>query len=284
MATKVAGGKRNWPGLYITKDVALVSGGYDLALPLDVDKIITAKIVGESSPLSETALELFEEIHPDWESDALGTPEEYIDLGKMGAKAKSTLAAGSIIKVLSDSASDTTPLNVRIVGTVAGVGSLRREEVVTLTGLTPAYSTILFTEVYSITKSAAFTGVCNVTTDVDGATRLAEIPPNVITPQYLKIRLYPTPDATDTLRCFAKRTIYDMIEDTDIPADLADEEFALMILGIAEQIITKDPSLGNLTVTSLMNKSKRAKTKPGLRYYDTKSYRKNTFHGKTLGG
>ncbi len=283
MATKVAGGKRNWPGLYITKDVTLVDGTYDYALPLDVDKIITAKIVGESDPMSEMALELFEEVYPDWESDAEGTPEMWVDLGKMGAKAKSTLTAGSTIKVLSDSASDVTPLNVRIVGTQVGEGSLRREEAIVPTGITAAYGTILFTEVYSITKSTVFTGVCNVTTDA-GVTRLAEIPPNVITPQYLKIRLYPTPDTAGTLRYFAKRTIYDMIEDTDIPADLADEEFALMILGIAEQIITKDPSLGNLTVTSLMNKSKRSKTKPGLRCYDTKSYRKNTFHGKTLGG
>ena len=149
-----------------------------------------------------------------------GNPDNYIDIGTKSVSA--LLSTADQVQVLSTSASDVTPMVVRIRGEVS---AMPVSESITLTGATAATSTNTFdsgAELFITVGTSDGTlqdavGVITVREQDTTSNTLAKIAPGNRVPQYKWIRLSVTPGSALTAQVWYKMAWLPLINDNDAP-------------------------------------------------------------------
>lgn len=149
-----------------------------------------------------------------------GTPAHYIQIGSKSVSA--LLSTADKVQVLSTSASDTSPLVIRIMGEVSGMPV---SESITLTGVTAADSTNTFDSGAELTISAGtsdgslqdLAGVVTVREKTTSSNTLAKLAPSERSPYYKWIRFSPTPASNLTAQVWYKRRWLPLTNDNDVP-------------------------------------------------------------------
>lgn len=149
-----------------------------------------------------------------------GTPSHYIQIGSKSVSA--LLSTQDKIQVLSTSASDISPMVIRVVGEVNGmpVG-----ENITLTGVTAVDSTNTFDSGAELTISAGtsdgslqdLAGVVTVREKTTSSNTLAKLAPSERAPYYKWIRLSTTPASALVAQVWYKRRWLPLNNDNDVP-------------------------------------------------------------------
>jgi hypothetical protein len=149
-----------------------------------------------------------------------GQPENYINIGSKGVSA--LLSTADQVQVVSTSASDISPVVIRIRGEVSGV---EVSESITLTGTTAANSTNTFdsgAELFVTCGTSDGTlqdlaGVVTVREKTTTSNTLAKLPPGERSPLYRWIRLSPTPASALTAQIWYKKKWPALVNDNDAP-------------------------------------------------------------------
>lgn len=149
-----------------------------------------------------------------------GQVDEYIDIGSKSVSA--LLSTSDQVQVLSTSASDVSPMLVRISGEVSGVPV---SESITLTGVTAATSTQTYDSGSELRISVGTTdgtnqdlaGVVTVREQDTTSNVLAKIAPTERVPYYRWVRLSPTPSTAATFQVWYKMKWPSLINDSDAP-------------------------------------------------------------------
>ncbi len=277
MAMRIVATQRDRPQFFVSSSVATVDGqyaGYVINNP-DIDVIKKMYITAEDQELSELPYEVMLDTFTLPSNYSEGVPTHFAVEKIKGAKADPSSA--SAVKIVSSSASDTTQI-VRVVGISGGV---RVQEEKTLTGTTGVSTTATFTEIYSIEKSARTVGAITVTSNADAVTN-AVIAPDALSARYIYFRVHPCPDGVYTIAILAKRTIHPMVDDRDVAGDMWDEDFQNAILGVAESLILKDPSVAAVALNADKD-NKRVQGSVGFRTTDRREYRTSLDGGRYKG-
>ncbi len=106
-----------------------------------------------------------------WNTDS-GPPDRFMFRGKTGIQAQPT--SGSVVRIVSSSASDTTAAKAIIVRGVTASGVTT--ESITPNGLTPVSGTTTFTKILGVQKSADWVGTMTMTTNSAAVTNLVLFP------------------------------------------------------------------------------------------------------------
>lgn len=149
-----------------------------------------------------------------------GQPNTYIEIGSKSVSA--LLSTSDQVQVLSTSASDVTPMVIRITGEVSGMPV---SESITLTGITAATSTNTFDSGAELTITAGtsdgtlqdLVGVVTVREQDTTSNVLAKLSPSERAPYYRWIRLSPMPAAALTAQVWYKRRWLPLVNDNDAP-------------------------------------------------------------------
>lgn len=149
-----------------------------------------------------------------------GQPEHYIDIGSKAVSA--LLSTADQIQVISTSASDVTPMVIRVTGEVSGMPV---SESIVLTGTSAATSTNTFDSGTELIVSAGtsdgslqdLAGVVTVREQDTTSNVLAKLAPNERSPYYRWIRLSPTPAAALTAQVWYKKRWMPLVHDLDVP-------------------------------------------------------------------
>ena len=173
-----------------------VASQEDYNLDSEVGDIALLRQITAPRKLVYVTDELFYKLVPNPESQATGTPEYYRRWEETGFS--TNLAAADTVYVVSSSSSDGSTFSVRIRGRNSSGEVV--EETITLNGTTNVTSSTTWAAsgLLQISKSGATTGTvsCYRTT---GATLLSSLDPNNLAPRYLRISLYPVPNAVITM-------------------------------------------------------------------------------------
>lgn len=149
-----------------------------------------------------------------------GQPDTYIEIGSKSVSA--LLSTADKVQVLSTSASDTSPMVIRITGEVSGV---MVSESITLTGVTAVDSTNTFDSGAELFVSAGtsdgtlqdLAGVVTVREKTTTSNVLAKLAPSERSPLYRWIRLSPTPASALTAQIWYKKRWMPLVNDNDAP-------------------------------------------------------------------
>lgn len=267
--------ERDIKSLIISRILSTVSGQWNgyVVNDTEIDFIKKAFIHEENQPIDIVPVEILEERFPD--PDVLTPGATSMLAVERVVPVLTQPTSASVVTVVSSSASDATPLTVTVTGLVS---SVRQQETITLTGITSAAGTKSFTEIFSIQKSGVAVGKITCTSNA-GVVTLCNISPSALGSRYLMIRVNPTPAGVYDITLKCQRILYDMVNDTDVPGDVQDEEFHNLVLGTAEMIIMKDPLMKQ--VTDRANVDKQAmRMNPGFRTLDRREYRTSFETGK----
>ena len=151
---------------------------------------------------------------PNPEDLSTGTPRLYRRWEQTGFS--TNLAADDTVYVSSSSASDGATFTVRIRGRNSSGEVI--EETLTLNGTTAVTSATTWDAagLMQISKSGTTTGTitCYRTT---GATVLSELEPNNLAPRFLRVSLYPIPNAAVTMYLEYFEQYRYLVHDTDVP-------------------------------------------------------------------
>ena len=211
--------------------LVLYSGGYWLkeegtfstvastqAYSLSSDVWIPTQMIDTTNRRVVDRCEYEEEAFLNPDRSASSQPSGYYRIANRGVSAQPTSA--SVLAVSSSSASDVTPLTVRVRGLVSG---LEVTTTVTVTGVTPVSTTgYSFTRVYEINKSAAFTGTLTVTSNAAAVTNLT-LPPEPLFADFQWIRFMPTMPAVYAMRYLYIRKPTNVTQSTDrfeVPSEM----------------------------------------------------------------
>ena len=203
-----------WTWLRRKQTFSTIASTEDYNLDSEVDRIAFLRQRTTPAKLTYLPDRLFYQFYPNVEDLGTGTPRHYRLWEETGFS--TNLAVADTIYVVSSSTADGSSFTVRVVGRNSSgevVG-----ETLTLNGTTNVTSTTTFAAsgLMQISKSAATTGTisCYRTT---GATLLAELEPDNLTPRYKRISLYPVPsDAITMYLEYFERFRY-LVHATDIP-------------------------------------------------------------------
>lgn len=149
-----------------------------------------------------------------------GNPDYYIDIGSKGVKA--LLSVADQVQVLSTSASDITPMVIRVQGEVSGVVVA---ENITLTGVTAATSSNTFDAGSELIISAGtsdgtlqdLAGVVTVREKTTTSNTLSTLAPSERAPLFRWVRLSPMPATNLTAQVWYKKRWMPLVNDLDIP-------------------------------------------------------------------
>ena len=203
-----------WSWLRRKQTFATVTSQEDYNLDSEVDRI--AILRQRDTPLKLTYLTdpLFYRYFPNPEDLGTGPPRIYRLWEETGFS--TNLAAADTVYVVSSSASDGSSFTVRIIGRNSSgevVG-----ETLTLNGTTNGTGSTTWAAagLMQISKSAATTGTisCSRTT---GATLLAELEPDNLTPRYKRLSLYPIPSSVITMYLEYYERFRYLVHGTDVP-------------------------------------------------------------------
>jgi hypothetical protein len=213
-----------WPELIRSYNLSVTASTRDYALQTDVESIIKIWDTTNGNELIEKDIQ----DHIRFTANRLevvgnvqtGQPDTYVQIGSKSVSA--LLSIADKVQVLSSSASDVTPMLVRIIGVVSG---MRLGESLTLTGVTAVDSTNTYDANTEFTVSVGTTdgtlqdlaGVVTLREKTTTSNVLAKIAPGDRAPLYRWIRLSPTPAAALTAQVWYKVRWLPLVNDNDIP-------------------------------------------------------------------
>ena len=213
-----------WSILTRTYDLTATASTRDYALRYDLEGIIKIWDTTNGSELIEKdirdhvrfkALDL--EIVGNVQT---GAPTNYMQIGAKSVSALLTIA--DKVQVLSSSASDITPMVVRVTGEVSGMPV---SESITLTGTTAVDSTNTFDASAELTVTIGtsngtlqdLAGVVTVREKTTATNILAKLAPGERAPLFRWIRLSPTPASSSVLQVWYKKKWRSLVHDLDAP-------------------------------------------------------------------
>lgn len=149
-----------------------------------------------------------------------GNVDQYIDIGSKSVSA--LLSIADKVQVLSTSASDISPMVIRITGEVS---SMPVSEQIVLTGVTAADSTNTFDSEAELFVTAGtsdgtlqdLAGVVTVREKTTTANTLSKLAPNERAPLYRWVRFSPTPSEAATFQIWFKKRWLPLTNDNDAP-------------------------------------------------------------------
>ena len=207
-------GYHPWSFLRRKQTFPTVASQEDYNLDSEVDRIAILREITTPRRLYYLPDSLFYKFVPNPESLSTGPSRFYRLWEETGFS--TNLAAADTIYVKSDSTSDTSTFNVRVVGRNSS------GEVVmvtfTLNGTTAVTNATTFATagLMRVSKSAATTGTITVYRTT-GDTVLSELEPANLSPRYKRIGLYPIPSSAITMYLEYYERYHYMSHDTDVP-------------------------------------------------------------------
>lgn len=213
-----------WAELNRNYNLSIVAGTRDYALRYDLEDII--KIWDTTHGFEITAIDIRDHIR--FNAVMLevsgnvqtGNADQYVDIGSKGCSA--LLSTSDQVQVLSSSASDVTPMCIRITGEVSGMPV---SENLTLTGTSAVTSTNTFDSGAELQITAGTTdgtlvdlvGVVTVREQDTTSNVLAKLAPNERAPLFRWIRLSITPSEAVTAQIWYKKRWMALVNNNDAP-------------------------------------------------------------------
>lgn len=241
---------RSFPWTELTKsyNLSATASTRDYALRYDLESIIKIWDATNGQELIEQTVQDYirfvapiEEVSGNVQT---GQVDKYVDIGSKSVSA--LLSTADQVQVLSTSASDVSPMVIRITGEVSGMPV---SENITLTGVTAATSTNTFDSGAELTISAGtsdgtlqdLVGVVTVREQDTTSNVLAKLAPNERAPYYKWIRFNPTPASAFTATIWYKKRWYPLVNDNDVPLVPCANE---LVEGILADILWEDGQEG----------------------------------------
>jgi hypothetical protein len=214
-----------WAELVRKYTLDIVNSQTEYALNMDVQDIMSVYDVTNGCPITQTTLEDYIRVNSSTFDQAgnilTGDPTQYYEIGHYTTCAP--IATAETVSIVSNSASDITPLVVQIRGNVSGV---EVQEDVILTGTTAATSTNSYDagkiSCHIGTNDGSIPNLHGVVT-VSGytsTTTFAKIAPRTLATEYKWIKVAPTPEATGTMPdwdIWYRRKAQDLVNNNDMP-------------------------------------------------------------------
>lgn len=213
-----------WDELNRSYNLSVVAGTRDYSLRHDLEQIIkmwdtthgfeiTAYDIRDHVRFNATNLEVSGNVQT-------GNPDQYIDIGSKSCSA--LMSTADQIQVVSTSASDVSPMVIRVTGEVSGMPV---SESMTLTGLTAVTSTNTFDSGAELFITAGtsdgtlqdLAGVVTVREQDTTSNVLAKLSPNERAPYYKWIRMSVTPASALTAQIWYKKRWLPLTNDNDAP-------------------------------------------------------------------
>jgi len=213
-----------WGELNRSYSLSVTAGTRDYALRYDLESII--KIWDTTHGIEITELDIrdhirFNAVNLEVVNNVqTGNPDHYIDIGSKSCSA--LLSTADRVQVLSTSASDITPMVIRVTGEVNGMPV---SESITLTGTSAADSTNTFDSGAELTITAGtsngtlqdLAGVVTVREKTTTSNVLAKLSPAERSPYYKWIRFSVTPASAFTAQVWYKKRWLPLTNDNDAP-------------------------------------------------------------------
>jgi len=213
-----------WPELVRSYDLSVTASVRDYALRYDLQDII--KMWDTTHGVEITAIDIrdhvrFNAVNLEVSGSVqTGNPDRYIDIGSKSCSA--LLSTADKVQVLSSSASDVTPMVIRIKGEVSGI---EVAEQLVLTGVTAVDSTNTYDSGSEITFTAGtsdgtlqdLVGVVTVREKTTTSNVLGKIAPNERAPLYRWIRFSVMPASAFTAQVWYKRKWMPLVNNNDAP-------------------------------------------------------------------
>lgn len=213
-----------WIELNRSYNLSVTAGVRDYALRYDLEQII--KIWDTTHGFEITGLDIrdhirFNAINLEVSGNVqTGNPDQYIEIGSKACSA--LMSTADKVQVLSSSASDVTPMVIRITGEVSGMPV---SESITLTGTTAVDSTNTFDSGAELQITAGtsngtlqdLAGVVTVREKTTSSNVIAKLAPNERSPFYKWVRFSVTPASALTAQVWYKKKWAPLVNDNDAP-------------------------------------------------------------------
>lgn len=213
----------DWAELVRNYNLSVTAGTRDYSLRYDLESII--KMWDTTNGQEITAYDIRDHIRfnaglTDVSSSSPSTPSQYIEIGSRSCSA--LLSTADQVQVLSSSASDVTPMVIRIQGEVSGI---MVAENLTLTGTSAVNSTNTYDSgselIISVGTSGGtlqdLVGVVTVREKTTTSNILAKLAPNERSPLFKWIRMNVTPASALTAQVWYKKRWMPLVNDNDAP-------------------------------------------------------------------
>jgi len=213
-----------WDELNRTYNLSVLASTRDYSLRYDLEQIIkmwdtthgfeiTAYDIRDHVRFNAINLEIVGNVQT-------GNPDQYIDIGSKSCSA--LLSIADQVQVLSTSASDITPMVIRITGEVSGMPV---SENITLTGTSAATSAntydasseLIITAGTSNSTLQDLVGAVTVREKTTTTNILAKLAPNERAPYYKWIRFSTMPASALTAQIWYKKRWMPLVNDNDAP-------------------------------------------------------------------
>lgn len=213
-----------WPELIRNYNLSVISGTRDYSLRYDLESIIKMWDTTHGNEVDEYDIRdhvRFAAINLEVSGNVqTGNVDKYIDIGSRSCSA--LMSTGDQIQVLSSSASDITPMVIRVTGEVSGI---QVSENITLTGASAATSTNTFDSGSELVISAGtsdgtlqdLVGVVTVREQDTTTNILAKLAPNERSPYFKWVRMSPTPSSNATFQIWYKKRWMPLVNNNDAP-------------------------------------------------------------------
>ena len=217
---------RSFPWNEITRNYSLsvTAGTRDYALRYDLEDIIKIWDTTNGQEIIQSTIQdhvRFAAVDLEVVGNVqTGQPDTYVDIGSRSVSA--LLSTADRVQVVSTSASDTSPMVIRITGEVSGMPI---SENITLTGTSAVDSTNTFDSGAELRITAGtsdgtlqdLAGVVTVRERTTTSNVLAKLAPTERSPMYRWIRLSPTPASALTAQVWYKKRWMPLVNDNDAP-------------------------------------------------------------------
>ena len=213
-----------WGELTRNYNLSIVSGTRDYSLRYDLEQII--KMWDTTHGKEITALDIRDHIRFNAIINEVsgnvqtGVADNYVEIGSKACSA--LMSTADKIQVLSTSASDVTPMQVRVSGEVSGI---QASENITLTGVTSVDSTNTYDSGSELTISVGTSngslqdcaGVVTIHEKTTPANIIAKLSPTERSPLFQWIRLSLMPSSNATYQIWYKKSWMPLVNDLDVP-------------------------------------------------------------------
>lgn len=213
-----------WRELTRNYSLSITAGTRDYALRYDLENIIKIWDATHGCEITEqTVQDYVRFVAPIYEVTGnvqTGNPDKYIDIGSKGCSA--LMSTADQVQVLSTSASDVSPMVIRIRGEVNGI---EMAESITLTGTSAATSTNTYDSGAELFITAGtsdgslqdLVGVVTVREQDTTSNVLAKLAPGERSPLYKWVRFSVTPSTAATAQVWYKKRWVPLNNDNDAP-------------------------------------------------------------------
>lgn len=210
-----------------------VAGTSTYGLPPSVGQIVSLTEGTNDVRLQQRSLSWIRTEDPGLTAE--GVPEVYAPLGYSPVQTQP--ADASTLYVVSSDADDTTNVVTLRYLTASGVLTTATA---TLTGTSAVAIGSGVVEVVGFRVVPSCEGTVTLTEDSSGGTTLATIPPSTYEQRYLRVQLWPTPQAAVTYTVDVVRENQDLVVNEDEPLLPRDFHYLLRLGACADEMRTRD--------------------------------------------